>query len=56
MRYLTDDEARQVLVKTLAAILRRLLGIEPTPTRRPTSFARQLPAPKPAKKKQRKSP
>lgn len=56
MRYLTDDEARQTLVKTLATILRRLLGVEQKPKRRSTSFARQLPAPKSVKKNQRKAP
>ena len=42
MRRLSDDEARQTFIKTLAAILRRMLGLE-APKRR-TSFARDLPA------------
>ena len=43
MRRLSDDEARQTFIKTVAAILRRMLGLE-APRPRRTSFARELPA------------
>ena len=50
MRRLTDDEARQTFVKTLAAILRRMLDQH---GQRKTTFARDLPA-LPHKKSRRK--
>jgi len=52
MRRLTDDEARQTFIKTLAAILRRMLG-QHSGRKRQTSFARDLPA-LPHKKSRRK--
>ena len=52
MRRLTDDEARQTFVKTLAAILRRMLG-QHDQRKRQTAFARDLPA-LPHKKSRRK--